>query len=368
MSGSSKLERATRVPLLVQPTRVYRVYTGGRLIDEFRGAESPEDGSFPEDWVASDTQALNPGREHLQEGLSVVTLPDGGEIQLKELIEQLPQQMLGEKHVERWGRKTALLVKLLDAAVRLPVHCHPGRAFAREHMNSPHGKTECWIIKETRVIDGVEPYLAMGFKSGVTREDLADWVRRQDGEAMLGALNKFPVKPGDVYMVTAGLPHAIGEGLLMVEVQEPSDWYVLAEYRNFNVPEEEAHQQKDWELALESFDYTTFSMNDVETVLKQPKTIVRQAGESAEYRLISAKYEEFFGASELVVNGAFPMRGGAFYVGITDSGCGRVVTGEGELPIKRGSTFAVPAGAGEHEYRSDAGTALQVTICFPPKS
>jgi mannose-6-phosphate isomerase len=353
----------------VQPTRVYRVYTGGKLIDEFRGgAASSEDGCFPEDWVASDTQALNPGREHLQEGLSVVALPGGGEIRLKELIEQFPYQMLGKKHVERWGRKTALLVKLLDSAVRLPVHCHPDRVFAREHMGSPHGKTECWIIKETRVIDGVEPYLAMGFRPGITQKNFAKWIRLQDKQAMLDALNKFSVKPGDVYMVTAGLPHAIGEGILMIEVQEPSDWYVLAEYESFGVSEEDAHQQRGWELGLESFDYAAFSMEDVETILKQPKTVVRQVGESAEHRLISPKYEEFFGARELVVNGTLPRQGRTFYVGITDSGSGRVITGEGELPIKRGSTFFVPAGAGEHEYRSDIGATLQVTICLPPKA
>lgn len=261
-----------------------------------------------------------------------------------------------------------MLVKLLDSATRLAVHCHPDRAFARRYMTSPYGKTECWIIKQVRELDGVEPYLAMGFKEGVTREDFAGWVRSQDGEAMLASLNRFPVKPGDVYMVKAGVPHAIGEGILMIEVQEPSDWTVLAEYASFGISEEEAHQQRGWDLGLACFDYTTYSLQDAVSAFKQPMLAERRVGSSYECPLIAPEYAEFFSASELVVNGALPMSGGGFYVGITDRGSGRVITEHGELPIRRGTTFVVPAGAGDHEYRSDDGSQLVVTLCFPPVS
>jgi mannose-6-phosphate isomerase len=179
MDLSVRPELATRNPLLICPTPVYRIYQGGLLLERFRGVTSPKDGDFPEDWVGSVTDALNVGREGLGEGLSVVVLPDGSSVQLKELVVQYPKAILGEKHVSQWGVNTALLVKLLDAAVRLPVHCHPDRAFARKHMNSSFGKTECWIIKETRTINGVKPYLALGFHEGSPENSLLTGFRNR---------------------------------------------------------------------------------------------------------------------------------------------------------------------------------------------
>ena len=366
MGNQAKLKQATKVPLRVNPTRVYRIYKGGRLIDEFRGNDAGEDGMFPEDWVGSGTQAINPGREHLQEGLSIVEIPGGDVIRLKNLIERLPYAMLGERHVSRWGKTTGVLVKLLDSAVRLPVHCHPNRSFARQYMKSPYGKTECWIIKQIRTINGVEPYLAMGFKEGVAREEFSKWVEAQDGELILSSLNRIAVKPGDVYLVEAGIPHAIGEGILMIEVQEPSDWYVFAEYASFGVREEDAHQKRGWDLGLACFNYTTYSPKDVESVFKQQEPITRQIGNSYERQLISPNYAEFFRASELFVDGVLPITGDGFYIGITNSGSGRVVTTSGELAIQRGTTFVIPASAGDHEYHSDPRSELEVTICLPP--
>lgn len=368
MGIQAKLKLATKVPLLVNPTRVYRIYKGGRLIDEFRGNAAGVDGMYPEDWVGSDTRAINPGREHLEEGLTVVEIPGGDVIRLKTLIEQLPYAMLGERHVSRWGKTTGVLVKLLDSAVRLPVHCHPNRSFAHQYMKSPFGKTECWIIKKIRTINGVEPYLAIGFKEGVTRDDFSKWVEAKDGEMILSSLNRITVEPGDVYLVEAGMPHAIGEGILMIEVQEPSDWCVFAEYASFGIREEDAHQKRGWELGLDCFNYTNYSLKDVESAFKQQEPIARQIGHSYERRLISPRYAEFFRASELFVDGVLPMTGDGFYIGITNSGSGRVVTSSGELAIQRGTTFLIPASAGDHEYHSDPGSELEVTICLPPSS
>jgi mannose-6-phosphate isomerase len=366
MNISGKLKPITKLPLRINPTRVYRIYKGGRLIDEFRGNEPAEDGMYPEDWIASDTQALNPGREYLQEGLTNVEIPGGDVIQLKKLIEEFPNEMLGEKHVSRWGKSTSVLVKLLDSAVRLPVHCHPSRSFANRYMNSPYGKTEGWIIKQTRTINGVEPYLAMGFKPGITREDFAKWVKEQNGDLILSSLNRITVEAGDVYMVEAGLPHAIGEGILMIEVQEPSDWYVFADYASFGVSEEDAHQKRGWDLGLACFNYTNYSLKDIESTFKQQEPITRRVGNSYERRLISLKYAEFFRASELFVDGVLPMSGDGFYIGITNTGSGLITTANGVMAIQRGTTFIIPASVGEHEYISNPGSELEITICLPP--
>src|SRR3982750_245895 len=64
---------------------------------------------------------------------------------LRDAIEAEPIAWLGEAHVARFGTSTGVLAKLLDTAERLPVHVHPGRAFAREAFGSKFGKTEAWI-------------------------------------------------------------------------------------------------------------------------------------------------------------------------------------------------------------------------------
>lgn len=87
----------------------------------------------------------------------------------------------------RFGPDTELLVKLLDAGERLPVHFHPDRDFARRHFGSARGKTEAWLIVETRR----EPATVwLGFRDDVESEKLVGWVDRQDGATMLGALNE----------------------------------------------------------------------------------------------------------------------------------------------------------------------------------
>lgn len=124
----------------------------------------------PEEWLASITQAVNPGFPSVEnEGLSAVSAGDKSCL-LKELIERAPQEMLGRKHFNRYGAKTGVLVKLLDPAVRLSIQVHPDKTFAKKYFHSEYGKTECWHILDVREIDGQKPYLLMGFAPGVTEE------------------------------------------------------------------------------------------------------------------------------------------------------------------------------------------------------
>src|SRR5919204_6528349 len=128
------------------PNRVYRFYRGGALLDGFRGGGGGGDGDLPEDWIGSVTAALNPGRDEPDAGLS--RLEDGR--LLRDAVAADPEGWLGRAHLERLGPTTGLLVKLLDAAERLPVHYHPDRAFARARLGSKFGKTEAWIVLATR--------------------------------------------------------------------------------------------------------------------------------------------------------------------------------------------------------------------------
>ena len=149
---------------------------------------------------------------------------------LGESIRSDPEGFLGRRHAEAYGDDPALLVKLLHAGERLPVHCHPDREFARRHLGCPWGKTEAWVIVGG---DGPDPVVHLGFREDIDPGRLAGLVEAQQVEALLAALNAVPVTAGDTVLVPAGMPHAIGRGVLLVELQEPTDFSVLLEWEGF---------------------------------------------------------------------------------------------------------------------------------------
>lgn len=228
------------------PTRVHRFYRGGALLAALRG-EHAEDGFFPEEWIGSITPANNPGRADPDDGLS--RLADGR--LLRDAVADEPIGWLGEEHVARFGTSTGVLVKLLDAAERLPVHAHPDRAFARRAFDSPFGKTEAWLVLRTRE-DEAEVWV--GPREDVEPERFLEWIRAQDVEALLGSLNRVAVRAGDVVYVPAGVPHALGAGLLIAEVQEPTDFSLLCEWRDFPIDPEDSHLGLGWDEAVRAFD------------------------------------------------------------------------------------------------------------------
>jgi len=306
----------------LQPTRVHRFYRGGALLGRLRG-EPGEDCFFPEDWIGSVTPARNPGRNDSEEGLS--RLADGRV--LRGAVEADPIAWLGEEHVARFGTSTGLLVKLLDAAERLPVHAHPDRAFAREAFDSPFGKTEAWIVLDTRR-DEAEVWV--GLREPVEPERYLAWIADQDVDRLLHSLNRISVRAGDVIYVPAGVPHAIGAGVLIAELQEPTDFSFLCEWRGFPIRPEDSHLGLGWETALAAID-----LNPHEPV-----------------RHLPAEAHRFFWADDV------PEPAGRFAVLL-------VLEGEGQLAGERarpGDAFALPASAAPFEVEGSIG----VVRCLAP--
>lgn len=111
-----------------------------------------------------------------------------------------------------------LLVKYLDARENLSVQVHPSIAYTREHPGASL-KTECWYILEAD--PGAVIY--KGVKPGVTREVFEKHLRMGDGSAVVDDLVSIPARVGDMHNLPSGTVHALGAGVLVAEVQTPSD-------------------------------------------------------------------------------------------------------------------------------------------------
>jgi mannose-6-phosphate isomerase len=109
-----------------------------------------------------------------------------------------------------------LLIKFLDCNDRLSVQVHPNDAQARRMDRGDNGKTEAWFILEAQ--PGSVIYA--GLKPGVDRQTLE---KHLDAGTVADCLHSFPARRGDCVFVPAGTVHALGEGILLAEVQQSSN-------------------------------------------------------------------------------------------------------------------------------------------------
>lgn len=123
------------------------------------------------------------------------------------------------KKIGEWWLPTddfPLLVKIIDARENLSVQLHPDDETARA-MGYPNGKTEAWYVLRR----APEGRLLLGLKPGVDPQAFLD--RAERGEDVSDALEEIRPREGDVVFVPAGTVHAIGAGLVLLEVQQISD-------------------------------------------------------------------------------------------------------------------------------------------------
>ncbi len=335
------MREAIRQPLRLDYHPLYRFYDGGSLTRAFRGLPAGSDDYWSEDWVGSCTCANNNDPGGAAQGLSSLNLPGIGEISLKDLVEALPEEMVGVSFAERWGPITGVLVKLLSPKGPVPCHAHPTRAWAQQHLGSRFGKTEAWILLDTPG-DGMEaPHAGIGFKPGISRDRFAEVVSRHDNAAIRSSLHRTEVRPGDVFVAHAGLPHYLGPRLSFIEVQEPSDHIVIAETSG----DDDAGATMDlgWELALDMIDYTGRDAAATLEKARQLPRILRTSHGSREVGLMSEDVLEFFDARSLEVSDEIEVAAGRFSIAIVTAGDGEIVGEFGRLPISRGDTFALPA-------------------------
>jgi mannose-6-phosphate isomerase len=359
-------------PVQLGANQPRQFYKGGQAIAELRGmAGSAEFG--PEDWVASATPLFHRGTE----GLTV--MPDGRF--LRDVIEADPEAWLGPEHFAYFGADPALLVKLLDAGQRLPVHVHPDRSFAVRHLGSRHGKTEAWVVLGTT---GPEPTVYVGWKRDVDRPELSRLVAEQDTAALLGLLNQLTVGAGDAVLVPAGTAHAIGAGVFALELQEPTDFSIMLEREGFDIDPANAYVGLDRELAISCVSQKALRDQDLRSVAHRSDRpggemtgggTAAAGGGAARDRTVPDKTGRDGSVEDVLPGAAAPyfraqrVRAGdnvdlgpSFAVVLIDNGTGAIQGDGWAAKAKRGDTFVVPWLAGNVKVVG----SVELVRCLPP--
>lgn len=189
-------------PIRLQPLLKQRPWGGRRLANLWPKADQDATG-WAESWEVVD----------LGSDQSRVL---GGPFEwrsLHDLVREHPKELLG-RHAA--CQQFPLLFKFLDAAETLSVQVHPNNAQAAVLAPRQHGKSEAWVI----LAANPNSRLSVGLKPGVDRPTLEQHLVAGTVEQCLHAI---PARVGEVISVPAGTVHAIGAGVALAEIQQPSD-------------------------------------------------------------------------------------------------------------------------------------------------
>lgn len=359
---------STAIPLRLSSNRVWRSYLGGSQLDAIEGKEKPEDTHFPEDWIGSAVEAINP-REHARpgEGLAQVTIA-GEPVTLAELYRGDQEFFFGSEHMQRFGAQPEFLVKFIDSAERLHFQCHPTKAFSRAHLNSSYGKFEAYYVLALR--PGMEfGEVYVGFQRPPSRAELKHLIEEQRMDAIAARFDPVQVRPGDVVVIPGGTPHALGAGVLLVEILEPSDWVVRFEFSrgSYVLPEKDRFMGRDLDFCLDVFDLAPRSHEDVaRRNLCRPETILASKNAKRE-QLIGEAQTDCFKVWKTTWSGTARREVKSFCIALVLSGSCRLGGPDGWTEtLERYDRVVIPCGLGQ--LQMDASDDCELLECYPPES
>lgn len=302
-------------PILLTPSGKDYLWGGNRLKTEY--GKDIELTPLAETWECS----VHPN------GPSYAVSGEHKGMTLAEIIQMHPE------YVGHKNNQIPVLIKFIDAAKDLSVQVHPSDEYARKYENGQNGKTEMWYVLEAK--EGAK--LVWGFEHKVTKEilekDITDGTLQND-------LHYVPVHKGDMFLIESGTVHAIGEGILLAEIQENSDLtYRLYDYNR---------RDKDGNLRELHFDKAVqvLNMNPIGDTSQKPRYVRYFYGCSRE-TLCRCKYFETE-KIQVTKGFSFSVMKNSFQVLLCTNGEGGLETdgSNRSLRFQKGSCIFLPAGLG----------------------
>lgn len=325
----------SRLPVALAPNLLDHFYRGGPKIAALRGIALTSEHQ-PEEWIAATVTRAGEG----ESGLARTT---AGEI-LRDLVAKDPAHWIGAAAGVSEG-DTGMLLKLLDAGQRLPVHVHPDREFAARHLDCAYGKTEAWFVLDAT--DDAAVYL--GWSTDIDPEELVARRDAQDSAWMLGRMHRVEVRPGDGILVPAGTAHAIGQGVFVAEVQEPTDWSILLEWSVTTSGREDSHLGLGFETVMPAVSHAALPVARL-AELKVASDL--EARSPAPIATLPAEADPFFRMDVIAPpDGVEVGLPAGFAALIVLDGRGEHSADAGTVPLRRGDVLAVPFAAGDWAVR-----------------
>ena len=317
-------------PLKFKP--VYKDYIWGGRNFEKLGKQLPE-GIVAESWEVSCHK----------NGTSIIANGEFEGITLPNLIRLLGRDLIGTELPEKDLQKFPLLVKFIDADKNLSVQVHPDDSYARTNENGEYGKNEMWYIIAAK--PGAK--LVYDLRSGITREAFAQAVKDNKVEDCLKSMEVFP---GDAINIPSGLIHAIGQGIMLAEVQQNSDTtYRVYDYGRTDRP---IHIEK----ALDVIDFNSEGRKE-----KYEGLELDLGNGSSKKHIIASNYfsVEVYNIDGNVTENA---TGEKFYIYTVFEGSGSLTWDTGSLDIRAGESFLIPAALGKYALTG----RLKALKCYVP--
>ena len=245
-------------PLTFHPVFKERVW-GGRELERLFAKKLPPGAVIGESWEICD----RPGDASV-----IANGPLAGK-DIRWLMEHHAAEILGTAKPAADGR-FPLLCKILDARDKLSLQVHPSAGQAAKLKGEP--KTEMWFIADAAPAAS----LYVGLKRGVTRTEFEQKIA--DG-SVAECFHRIPVRAGDTMFLPSGRVHAIGDGLVIFEIQQNSD----TTYRVFDwnrVGLDGKARELHVAQSLASIDFNDFEPQLVETKFEpdgkiQKRTLVK---------------------------------------------------------------------------------------------
>jgi mannose-6-phosphate isomerase len=308
-------------PLKFIPAYKHNIW-GGRNLEKL-GKALPE-GKIAEAWEVSSHS----------DGLSIISNGIFQGFSLKELIEKCPQDVMGLEIWKHYKTYFPLLFKLIDANDKLSVQVHPDDDYARINENNRFGKHEAWYIIDAKP----DAKIVYGLKPGMDKAVFSRSVCENKTESCLNYIDVFP---GDTIDVQPGIVHAIGEGIVLAEIQQNSNLtYRVYDYNRLDDKgnSRPLHIKK----ALEVID---FNIN-INMTKSKGLEIQIGSGSTKIYKLSN----RYFSLELLNISEEFEVntKGNKFCIYFFLEGEALIKYYEGTTYAKKGETVLIPASLGEY--------------------
>lgn len=203
-------------PLVLEPVLLEKVW-GGRQLARVGKVLPSSTAKYGESWELADMASTSSSGAGGGAIRSVIADGALAGRTLHDALEQWGERMMPASASRRFGGGFPLLIKFLDASANLSVQVHPSPAYAAAHVGA-HLKTECWYIVDAQpgavIYKGIQPH--------VTRAEFAVLARSGAAE-LVETLIAVPAVVGSCHNLPSGTVHALGAGVLVAEVQTPSD-------------------------------------------------------------------------------------------------------------------------------------------------